>query len=81
MNSKYDMDCCNTYACRPKICSSDIFCLSKARTLIDGSKNMYRMVLTYIKGVAKKRGCFEFHNSGLSFLKLNDKYPFLLSRI
>jgi hypothetical protein len=34
-----------------------------------------------LKGVAKKKGCFEFHNFGLSFLKENDRYPFLFSRI
>jgi hypothetical protein len=34
-----------------------------------------------IKGVAKKKGCFEFHYFCLRFLKENDRYPFSLLRI
>jgi hypothetical protein len=41
----------------------------------------YLNMNTYVKGVAKIKGCFEFYNFGLSFIKENEIYPFLLSRI
>jgi hypothetical protein len=33
------------------------------------------------KGCCKKKGCFEFYNFGLCFLKEHDRYPFLFLRM
>jgi hypothetical protein len=41
----------------------------------------HQNIVYIVKGVAKKKGCFKFHNFGLSFLKESERYPFLLLRI